>query len=233
MDTPPEFNCARLVYRNSGNRPLLELLPLTPPGVALDCGCGAGDNARALREARWGVTGITISPDEAACAREYCEAVHIANLERGVPGEVRGPFDLILFSHVLEHLQDPLPVLSDAQKLLAPSGCIAVALPNVLNWRQRLDFVRGRFEYTDGGVMDRTHVRFYTFVSGRQMLEASGLRVVRATVEGSFPSRYLRRILPTWSGWLDRLAGRHLPGLFGSQALYVCIAGAGPAQGAG
>jgi len=223
MEIRQEWSCDNRVYRNAGNLPLLRSLPLDPPGRALDCGCGAGDNARALRAARWQVTGITISPDEAAHARQSCESVYIANLEQGIPAAAAGPFDLILFSHVLEHLRDPRPAIHDARRLLTPSGVIAVALPNVLFWRQRLEFLLGRFHYEDAGIMDSTHLRFFTFVSGKQMLESYGLRVVRATVDGGFPSRYLRRILPAWSAKLDRLAERLMPNLFGYESFYLCI----------
>ena len=217
----PDSNCANRVYQNSGNLPFLRSLQLDPPGNALDCGCGAGDNARALRAAGWRVTGITISPEEAVRALHECDSVHLADLEQGIPTDARGPFDLILFSHVLEHLRDPCPALRDAQKLLSPSGVIAVALPNVLYWRQRLEFLLGRFQYDDAGIMDRTHLRFFTFVTGKQMLESYGLHVVHATVDGGFPSRYLRRVLPAWSARLDRLAERLMPNLFGYESFYL------------
>lgn len=213
-------DCATRVYRNAGNLPLLRSLKLDPPGEALDCGCGAGDNARALQSAGWRITGITISPAEAVQAREACQSVHVADLEQGIPAAIHGPFDLILFSHVLEHLRDPGPALRDAQKLLSASGLIAVALPNVLYWRQRLAFMMGRFQYEDAGIMDRTHLRFYTFATGKEMLESHGLLVTNAIVDGGFPSRYLRRAAPAWSARLDRLAARLMPNLFGYESFY-------------
>ena len=73
-----------LVYKNPGNVGLLRLLS-SPPGRVLDCGCGAGDNARLLSGRGWRVTGVTIDPQEQEAARQFCEAVYLADLENGLP----------------------------------------------------------------------------------------------------------------------------------------------------
>ena len=217
--------CARHLYRNSGNVPLLDMLPPERYGTALDIGCGAGDNARILETRGWDVHGITLSPEEQASAALVCSRVWIHDLETGPPKEANGPYDLILFSHVLEHLRSPDVLLCQIRGILRPGGRIAVALPNILNWHQRLLFLLGRFEYTDEGIMDATHLRFYTFSSGRQLLETSGFRVIRAKAAGSIlPWGALRRVAPFLTSALDRFFCRINPGLFGRQLLYLaCV----------
>ena len=97
------MNESALIYRNQGNLGLLNLLS-SSPGRALDCGCGAGDNARVLSGRGWCVTAITIDAREREAAGQFCEAVHLADLENGIPEGIKGLFDVILASHVLEHL---------------------------------------------------------------------------------------------------------------------------------
>ena len=213
-------DCNQRIYQNSGNPALLQLLIDLPPGVALDGGCGAGDNARLLRQAGWSVTGLTISPQERDIASQHCDSVCIADLNSGVPEEVR-QFDLVIYSHVLEHLLRPDIALGEARRLLKPTGLLAIALPNVLHWRPRLKFLLGKFEYESGGIMDDTHVRFYTFQSGRELLRSNGFEIVSAQVDGWFPLPLLRPRVPRLAKFMDSLVSRCWPGLFGWQSLYL------------
>ena len=201
------------VYLNSSSQ--------KTPGRALDCGCGAGDNARILSTRGWEVDGITISPDELSKASPNCKSVHIADLESGIPPAISGGYDLVVLSHVLEHLRNPSRLLADVHRVIAPNGVVAVALPNVLSWRHRLQFLLGRFEYEEGGIMDTTHLRFYTFASGRRLLESNGFVVSIATVEGIFPLARKAKLPSHLIRRLDRFAGASVPGLFGWQLLYI------------
>jgi 2-polyprenyl-3-methyl-5-hydroxy-6-metoxy-1,4-benzoquinol methylase len=189
--------CEGRIYRNAGNMPLLEILALERSGTALDVGCGAGANARILAALGWSVFGITLSPTERASAEPACFKVWVHDLERGLPEEAAGSYDLVILSHVLEHLRNPESLLSQINQVVMPGGQIAVALPNILNWHQRLLFLAGRFEYSEEGIMDNTHLRFYTFSSAWKMLEKCGFRVVRARGSGSIlPWGPLRRLIP-------------------------------------
>jgi SAM-dependent methyltransferase len=211
------------IYENEGNAPLLALAPV-PPGRALDCGCGAGANARILRSRGWQVTGITLSPGEAERAAAHCERVLLADLERPLPNEVGGAYGLVILSHVLEHLVRPERLLQELTRVLAPQGVVLVALPNFLFYPIRLRVLLGRFEYERDGILDETHVRFYTFASGAALLERSGLRLLEARAEGGFPLAWLRRVLPTGvAAWIDAAACRRWPGLFGLQLLYRAV----------
>jgi 2-polyprenyl-3-methyl-5-hydroxy-6-metoxy-1,4-benzoquinol methylase len=220
--TVPILRCIEKLYQNAGNIPLLELLPKRRGGHVLDCGCGAGDNARILSYRGWTVTGITISPSERQLALAYCDQVYLADLTQGIPGTVSGGYDIVLMSHVLEHLLHPENVLQDAKEVLAPKGMIAVALPNFLAYPNRIRFLLGKFEYTSGGIMDDTHVRFYTFATGAELLRSNGYRVVVSLADGVFPLWKLRNIFPlAFVGRLNRWACRWRPNFFGSQSLYI------------
>lgn len=208
-------------YENAGNEPLLALLP-DRPGRALDCGCGAGDNARLLAERGWRVTGITLSEQEREAASAFCDDVWIADLNQPFPDGVEQGYDVVLLSHVLEHLARPEMLLAEAARVLAPGGVVAVALPNVLFYPIRLAALLGRFDYTDAGIMDSTHLRFYTYASGGGLLERCGLRVIARGAEGGMPLSVLRRVLPaSVQAAIDRWACNTWPGLFGRQSLYL------------
>ncbi len=208
-------------YRNQGNRPLLDLLPAYP-GRLLDCGCGPGDNARLLTARGWAVTGITIDRAEQQAAAQYCQRVYLADLEPGLPAAIGGRFDAVLTSHVLEHLVHPEQLLRDVKEALKPTGVLAVALPNVVAYTNRLRLLLGRFDYTTTGVMDEGHVRFYTFVTGAQLLQRNGFYVRVARADGAFPLSRLRHYLPPrLVAAVNQQACRRWPGLFGYQSLYV------------
>lgn len=188
-------------YVNAGN-PLV--LSMVPAGVrrVLDVGCGGGDNARHLRAAHPGieVVGLTHSVEEAEIAAAYMDAVHVIDLERGLTDVEMGswgtPFDLLLCSHVLEHLIDPVAVLRRCLTRLAPGGHVLIAVPNVLEWRTRMQFLRGHFVYADHGILDRTHMRFFSYFTAAEELVASveGLTLLDRRGRGSAPLGPLRRI---------------------------------------
>jgi 2-polyprenyl-3-methyl-5-hydroxy-6-metoxy-1,4-benzoquinol methylase len=210
-----------LTYKNEGNKGLLSLLPASP-GRVLDCGCGAGDNARILKESGWRVTGVTIDPREQEAAKEFCDTVHLADLEHGLSQSVEGVFDVVLASHVLEHLAKPERLLQDLQRRMTANGVLAVALPNIAHYGQRLSLLHGRFDYTATGLLDRTHLRFYTHSTAIQLLERNGYELLRTTAEGALPWWKARRVVPiNLASRLDKWAVKKWPNLFSYQSLLI------------
>ena len=86
-------------------------------------------------------------------------------------------YDAVLFLDVLEHLRDPESVLRAARGWLRPGGVVLCSLPNVAHWRVRLALARGRFDYADNGLMDRTHLRWFTRASARDLVAGAGYAV--------------------------------------------------------
>ena len=225
---PPPCNDGT-IYRNKGNLDLLKLIPGTAARF-LDVGCGAGDNARLLRRripsAR--IDCITASGAEAQEVRQHADEVWVWNLEDGLPPDIpRGVYDVILLSHVLEHLRCPWDLLDDLSNVAEPANGIAlVALPNIGFWRTRLALAFNGFRYSDSGMFDRTHLRFFSWPSveldliGRQ---ASWL-VTAKSATGLAPMFWLRRVkvLESLCARLDRFAGKVAPGLFGWQMI-LCL----------
>jgi 2-polyprenyl-3-methyl-5-hydroxy-6-metoxy-1,4-benzoquinol methylase len=148
----------------------------------LDVGCARGYIGAVLAN-RFGctVSGIEVDDAAAAIARTAYREVLVGDVEDlSLLGRLRhGPFDVILFGDVLEHLRRPERVLAACRALLKPDGHALISLPNVVTLRLRLRFLLGRFEYTDQGIMDRSHLRFFTLDSAREMIRAAGYAIDR------------------------------------------------------
>ena len=216
-------NVREKVYANDGNPEVLRWVPSSARRI-LDLGCGAGGNAAALAGRVERIDGVTLSEGEAIRAREICNEVFVHNLEEGLPLGTQAPYDTVLASHVLEHLCFPEKLLRDVAEQLTPGGTLIVALPNLMNFKFRIPLILGRFEYQDGGIMDNTHFRWYTFKSGRLLLEAHGFRVIRAYASGHFPMPFIRRLVPSAiQRWIDHAATSFSPGFFGLQLIYVAV----------
>jgi SAM-dependent methyltransferase len=210
-------NTATLEY-SALNRPVLAAIPISARRI-LDVGCGTGELGRAVKERQPAeVVGVTYS--EAGRAAESLDDVLEMDLNQ-FNGNNLGEFDCIICSHVLEHLSWPEEVLRNLRPLLKPGGRIVVALPNIVVWRQRLRLLFGEFRYTDGGLMDRTHFRFFDWDSARKLVQDAGFQIVDAIADGGFP---LARFLPGGS-MLSRAALGMSPGLFGWQFIIVGEAG--------
>lgn len=217
------------IYCNLGNSPLIDLLKDGYRRV-LDIGCGAGDNAALIksRNSDCEIFGITSSPSECALAEAHMAGCWVYDIERGIPEDIGDcPFDTMIFSHVLEHLRDPASVLARFAQLLCAGGQVLIAVPNVLFWRMRLQFLRGDFQYQSSGTLDDTHLHFYTFLTADQLLlsQSPDLQLTDKTVSGNVPLWLLRRyVLPEQlSKYVDVWGCRHWPNLFGGQVLIRAV----------
>jgi SAM-dependent methyltransferase len=196
----------------------------------LDIGCGGGVFGAAVKTTMpCTVVGVTWSEAEARQARQMIDRVEVADLNDYEPQKL-GEFDCIVCAHVLEHLLNPQQVLARLRACLRPGGSLIVALPNVLFWKQRIQFLLGRFEYTEGGLMDRTHVRFYDWDSAERLIRDAGYVVRERCADGGVPLS--RRFGAALSMSIDRTGLRHFPGVFGFQFVLRCEAIATVAAGA-
>lgn len=146
----------------------------------LDVGCGFATTAQRIREIGNHVVGIESNADAANVARKRIDDVIETDLQNA-DALTDQRFDVIIFADVLEHLAWPIGVLKRYVRFLKPNGSMIVSLPNVGLWSVRLGLMFGRFHYVESGVLDRTHLRFFTRSSAVQMLRAAGLEPFRRT----------------------------------------------------
>ncbi|GGU27249.1 class I SAM-dependent methyltransferase [Nocardioides albus] len=130
----------------------------------LDVGCWTGEVGRILTERGCTVTGIELDREAASLAEKVLEKVYVADLDATPLTEIvePGSFDVVIFADVLEHLSDPRAALEQARDLLAPGGRVVISIPNVAHGSVRLALLQGRWQTTDTGLLDRTHIKFYS-----------------------------------------------------------------------
>src|SRR5688572_28954404 len=157
---------ARLVEQHGLSPVHLEIIKLVGAGKrVLDIGCSTGYVGRRLIEdARCTVDGVERDPDAAAVARQLYRDVFVGSVDDlALLSSIQRRYDVVLFVEVLEHLAKPEQVLAACAPLLDTNGYVLISLPNVAHWAIRWKLLRGHWRYEEVGVLDHTHLRFYTF----------------------------------------------------------------------
>jgi len=150
------------------------ILPLIPdgPNVIMDVGCGAGRLGQRLLELGKAVemVGIEVFEPAAREAMKCYRMVHIGDVET-LKLDYAQYFDVAVCGDILEHLKEPRQVIDQIYQWLKPRGLIVCSVPNVRYWRVWQDVIfRGEWKYAAEGIMDQTHLRFFTRRSFRRML---------------------------------------------------------------
>ena len=143
----------------------------------LEVGCASGSQSRFMKEQlRCRVTGIEVDADAAESARPYCDQVVVGDLENIDLREVDGggKYDVVLFADVLEHLVNPSAALAKVARVLADDGYVIASVPNVAHESVILDLCRGKFDYKPYGLLDNTHIRFFTKKTVYSTFERAG-----------------------------------------------------------
>ncbi len=167
-----------------------EVLRHSEPGDRIfEGGVSSGYLSRRFVEEGRRVDGAEIDPHAARQAELVCERVWVGDLQHLDVDDLEGPYQVLLFGDTLEHLPDPAEVLRRLRTKLAPSGVLVVSLPNVANWSMRLRLLAGRFDYTERGILDRTHLRFFTRRTAVNLLQSAGFEVTR--IQAGVPVPFL------------------------------------------
>lgn len=153
----------------------------------LELGCATGYMSKHLSERGCRVTGLEIDPLMAEHAREHCDRVVVGDLDTLALDQEFPPeaFDVVVAADVLEHLKDPVRVLESVRGLLRSDGYVVTSVPNIAHGSVRLALLTGDFRYQERGLLDRTHLRFFTAETVVDMVESAGF------VIGSFDRQEL------------------------------------------
>ncbi|WP_233832759.1 bifunctional glycosyltransferase/class I SAM-dependent methyltransferase [Paraburkholderia sp. ZP32-5] len=148
----------------------------------IEVGCNVGGLAAALkrRNAQCHVVGIEIREEAARSAMQHCDAVYALDVE-AIPETAFQQFSdrqCWVFGDVLEHLTDPWKVLKRIRAVLPPGGSVAVCLPNMQHWSVQARLAIGALRYEEGGLLDRTHLRWFTRQTILEMFDGCGYRLV-------------------------------------------------------
>lgn len=203
---------------HSSHGRVLEMMQTRAPSAVLDVGCGPGWLADALRAQGHHVTGVDLH--ETPGVADRTDRFVAADLEHGLPEAAGDGFDVVVAADVIEHVRDPHALLVDMAGRLRAGGTVIASVPNIAHWYPRLRVVAGRFDYDQRGILDATHLRFFTRRSFRRMIREAGLVVVETRHTG-LPFDALG--LASSRAWvralmaLDRLAVRWWPTMFAYQ----------------
>ena len=175
------FEKDNIDYYNLVRRDALSLLPKAAPlNSVLELGCGEGYTLEYVKN-EFGAkktTGVEIDPQAAQSARERVDIVLNQSAEEPLDLPLEA-FDLVLCLDVLEHLYNPWQVLADLNKHIKPGGYVLASIPNVQHWSVVKMLLGGRWDYKKAGLMDETHVRFFTDRTIRKLFVNAGLHIVK------------------------------------------------------
>lgn len=165
-------------FPHSSHRVLCDLVGEQPVRI-LDVGAATGFLGRVLAKAGHTLIGVEVDHEAAAVAAPVYSAFHVLDVAR-LPRLPEAPFDIILAGDVVEHVTDPDEFLGRLADQLAPGGRLLLSVPNVAFIQVRLALLLGRFEYARRGILDRTHLRFFTRRTVLAAVRRTGLRVTSA-----------------------------------------------------
>lgn len=199
-----------------------------PGSRVLDIGCATGQLSRLLTEQlECMVTGVELFPDQAVKAQPYCEKVIIGDIcDKKLWDSVEGPFDHIVMADVIEHLVKPGVILQQLRKWLRQDGSVILSVPNVAHCSIRWKLLSGKWNYESYGILDDTHVRFYTRSTVLELLSQNGYDVRSIRPSFRIPGdAFARRhgFLSVKRATFDMPMMRLFPCLFAYQFILECI----------
>ena len=167
---------------DSSHGRITKLLAHRPPSKVLDLGCSSGLLAERLRGLGHHVVGVDVNDIEGV--RERTDRFIRADLNEGIPSEVGSGYDMVLLADVLEHVLSPGTLMSQARDVLSPTGTALICVPNMAHWYPRFRATVGMFDYDQRGILDATHVRFFTRRSLVKLIERRGFAIQRVEPVG-------------------------------------------------
>lgn len=179
------------------------LLSLMPAGCArvLEVGCSSGALAAAYKAQNSNslYIGVEIDPTSAELARQKCDRVVTGNFETLSDAEFDDllPADCVVFGDTIEHFRDPWDVLNRVASRMRPDDVICACIPNAQHWSMQANLATGRFHYADSGLLDRTHLRFFTWITIQHLFASAGFQITTArtrNVDNTVGERFLPAI---------------------------------------
>lgn len=210
----------------SSHAQILNWVEREQPSDVLEVGTATGYLSFEMEKRGCTVTGIEKNPEMAKAARGFCSKMLVGDIETMNLQEL-GRYDAIVCADVLEHLREPRKILQQLHSLLKPDGKILISLPNVAHIWVRTNLLLGRFDYEKAGILDETHLRFFTLKSAKKLADDAGLKVANFSVTPAplpliFPATGKGRPLSFLHRFNWELA-KLMKTLFGYQFILECL----------
>lgn len=172
----------KLTNRNSLHEKLVSHISKRPAGLLVDLGCSDGKLSSEFRHYGHTVVGVDIR--QISGVVDNVDQFIMADLDQGLPPELPTEIDIVVCTDVLEHVREPEELLRDLASRLSRGGVVVASIPNFGHWYPRLRTIMGLFDYDSRGILDNTHVRFFTRRSFERTALAAGYNVNRISYTG-------------------------------------------------
>ncbi len=205
---------------DSSHGRITTLLKSRSRSTILDLGCSSGLLSEKLRSMGHHVTGVDLNEIKGVAGRTdvFCKA----DLNEGIPQEVGTGFDIVLLADVLEHVVNPGALMKQVREVLAPDGTAIFCVPNVAHWYPRFRSTFGMFDYDQRGILDSTHLRFFTRRSIRRLVERQGFSIRRIEAVGlPLDALGVDGARARWLRLADHVLLASWPTMFGYQFIVV------------
>lgn len=163
------------------NPDLLKLIPNTSKKV-IEIGCSSGALAREFKKTNQNVhwLGVEIDSNYAELAKRYCNDTLVHNIDDCNQEfyDQQSNRDCWVFGDTLEHLKDPWAVIKNIRRVIPVNGSIVACIPNAQHWSLITKLSVGDFRYQDSGLLDRTHIRWFTRQTIIELFEGQSLKIV-------------------------------------------------------
>ena len=179
----------------------------------LDVGCGEGQLGYILNLKECLIDGLDINIDRLNDRRKYYQNIFLADIKQF---EIKNSgYDYVVFSDMLEHVENPGEILNNAFKLLSSNGKIIISFPNVGYFMNRLGLLFGNWNYTEEGILDKTHLRFFTLETAKKLIKSSDYYI--RTINPEIPV-----IKAFWKRSIFTLLSKLWPSLFAIGWIFEC-----------
>jgi methionine biosynthesis protein MetW len=154
------------------------------------------------------VDAVEIDPKAAKLAMAHCRRVITGSLDEAATWDrirTNQKYDVVFASAIIEHLKNPDTILNSIKEVLKPDGILIITVPNIAHWRMRLHLLLGKWEYQDYGVLDRTHLKFFTYYTFQELINQSGFKIDEVKIDPAGGIKYFNII------------AKHFPNFYGHQ----------------
>ena len=145
----------------------------------LDVGCSKGFIGKSLQNSGFEFYGVEYSKEDAKEAKKYYKEIKVLDLDKKKPSCKNNSFDIIIMADIIEHLKDSLGIVKYFAECLKKDGIMIISTANVANIYVRLKLLAGNFDYEERGIMDRTHLRFFTLKTFRKLAKEANLKIIK------------------------------------------------------
>jgi len=194
-DYQGSFNPQKLAADNIDH---LSTAFISPDSKILELGCSTGFMSQYFSsKLNCQVTGVDINPQALKKAKKHCQQVILGDLEdKSIQKIIKlsGPFDIVFASAVIEHLKNPESVLQLIKQVLKPKGILIITTSNIAHWRIRLKLFLGNWNYQDYGVLDKTHLKFYTYHTFQTLIKSAGFKILKVKIDPAGGIKFLNLI---------------------------------------